>query len=503
MSKIFSSFRVRFLIILAVLLFGTLVVQYLLNLRAERSNALRIAEQAKALMSGIALGLKSINDKNKYLFQLRKESSEPLPDLVQNILTVDEQWQVRDSLDTKYLPVQENNALKYVPLREIPSFPSAVLTLNIAGDKSALPPNLSVATSLSATEPRAFFIPIEGVTPSDNREVVWHLVVIVGPAEQGSGIFNRQAATPLIYTLVILLMATSLAALLVWGFTKPIADLSSAAKKIADGQLNFRVPTKKQDEMGQLVTQFNEMIAGLERGKELENKLREVEKSAVVGRLASGIAHEIRNPLNYINLTLDRLRTSYKPADESKQEKYDSHVANLKEEVKRINKLVSDFLNFTRPPELEMKPLDLKEELENSMRIVEAQAAENNIQTVIHINGDVPAIIGDQEALRSVFTNLFLNAVQAMGVTGGVLVVKVNADNENVRIEVSDTGCGIPSDNLPKLFEPYFSTKETGTGLGLAIVKKNLEEHKGKIDVQSTPNEETTFTVTLPVNGKG
>jgi two-component system sensor histidine kinase AtoS len=111
--------------------------------------------------------------------------------------------------------------------------------------------------------------------------------------------------------------------------------------------------------------------------------------------------------------------------------------------------------------------------------------------------------MGDQEALRSVFTNLFLNAVQAMGVKGGVLVVKVNTDAENVRIEISDTGCGIPPENLPKLFEPYFSTKETGTGLGLAIVKKNLEEHKGKIDVQSTPNKGTTFTVTLPMNRKG
>jgi signal transduction histidine kinase len=499
MSKIFSSFRIRFLIILAVLLFGTLVVQYLLNLRAERNNALRIAEQAKALMSGIALGLKSINDK-EYLYQLRKESSEPLPDLVQNILTIDEKLRVYDSLDTRYLPVQEGNTAKYLQLADIaPTLPPVIRALNIAGDNSQLPLTFSAATSLSTTEPRAFLIPIEGLTTSDNREVKWHLIVVVGPAEQSSGVFNRQAAKPLIYTLVILLIATSLAALLVWSFTKPIADLSFAARKIADGQLYFRVPTKKQDEMGQLVTQFNEMIAGLERGRELEAKLRDVEKSAVVGRLASGIAHEIRNPLNYINLTLDRLRTSYKPSDEMKQEKYDSHIANIKEELKRINKLVSDFLNFTRPPELEMKPLDLKEELEDSMRIVEAQASENNIQTVIHLNGDVPSIMGDQEALRSVFTNLFLNAVQAMGVKGGVLVVKVNTDAENVRIEISDTGCGIPPENLPKLFEPYFSTKETGTGLGLAIVKKNLEEHKGKIDVQSTPNEGTTITVTLPI----
>jgi signal transduction histidine kinase len=254
--------------------------------------------------------------------------------------------------------------------------------------------------------------------------------------------------------------------------------------------------------MGQLVSQFNEMIAGLERGRELETKLSQAEQSAVVGRLASGIAHEIRNPLNYINLTLDRLRTSYKPADVTKEEKYISHINNLKDEVKRINKLVTDFLSFTRPRELEMRQLDLIEELYSALRIIEDQASENNIETEIISVGKTPAIHADQESLRSVFTNLFINAVQAIGIKGGAITVSVRAEKDKVRIEVKDTGCGIAPEHLPNLFEPYFSTKETGTGLGLPIVKKNVEEHKGTIDVQSTPGEGTTFTVTLPLEGK-
>ncbi len=496
MSKLFHSFRARLLIVLAVLLFGTLLVQYILNVRAERNNALRIAEQAKALMSGITLGVKGINSKDLYMYQLLKNSGEPLPDLIQNILIVDDTWHVRDSLDQTYFPFQENNETKYRQLREVTTLPPAILTLN--DNTSLLPPTVTRANFLSATEPRAFFVPIEGLTTVDKKEVVWYLIVVVGPTEQSTGIFNREAAKPLIYTLGVLLLATTIAALLVWRFTKPIADLSWAARKIAHGQLNFRVPVRTQDEMGQLVTQFNEMIAGLERGKELETKLREAEKSAVVGRFASGIAHEIRNPLNYINLTLDRLRSSYKPADETKQEKYDSHIANLKEEVKRINKLVTDFLSLTRPRELETRPLDLRDELTDAMRIVEDQAAENGIKTKLNFNGRVGVIKGDEESLRSVFTNLFLNAVQAMGVNGGELTVTVIEKNNRVQIEVADTGCGIPPEHLPKLFEPYFSTKETGTGLGLAIVKKNLEEHNGTIDVQSTPNKGTIFTVTLP-----
>lgn len=505
MSKIFNSFRIRFLIILAILLFGTLIVQYWLNLNAERNNAQRQAEQAKALVAGITLGMKSINSKD-YLYQIRKKSTEPLPDLVQNILSIDENWQVHDSLDTRYLPVLEGENIKYIKLKDIPDLPPAILPIDIAGDTHALPPSITVARSLSVTSPRAFFVPFEGVTTSSNREVTWYLIVIIGPADQLSGgILSRRAAQPLFYTLSVLLIATSIMALLVWRFTKPIADLSSAARKVASGKLNFLVATKRRDEMGQLVKQFNEMIAELKRGRELEAKLSQAEKSAVVGRLASGIAHEIRNPLNYINLTLDRLRTSYTPADETKQEKYQSHILNLKAEVKRINKLVTDFLSYTRPRELEMEPIDLREELEDSMRIVEDQAADNNIKTEIRFNGNVPKIIGDRESLRSVFTNLFINAVQAMGIKGGELIVSVNPQNENsnnVSIEIKDTGCGIPPEHLSKLFEPYFSTKETGTGLGLATVKKNLEEHKGTIDVQSTPDEGTTFTVTLPTKRK-
>lgn len=504
MSKFFNSFRIRFLLVLVILLFGTLIVQYWLNLQAERNMAQRQAEQAKALMAGITLGVRSINSKD-YLYQIRDQSSEPLPELIQNIMSVDENWQVRDSLDKKYLPVQDGDKIKYVQLRDINDLPAAILALNIAGDTHALPPNVRIATSLSVTRSRSFFVPIEGVTTSNNREVTWYLIVVIGPKDQLPGILSRRAARPLAYTLLVLLIATSLAGLLVWRFTQPMAALSLAARKVAGGQFNFRVATKRRDEMGQLIMQFNEMVSGLERGKELEMKLSQAERSAVVGRLASGIAHEIRNPLNYINLTLDRLRTSYKPADETKIEKYVSHLKNLKEEVKRINKLVTDFLSFTRPRELEMESLDLREELYDALRIVEDLAFENNIKTEINLSGNVTEIIGDKHALHSVFTNLFINAVQAIGIKGGALIVDVNVqdDNKNVRIEIKDTGSGIQPENLPKLFEPYFSTKETGTGLGLAIVKKNIEEHNGTIDVQSVPDEGTTIIVTLPIRKEG
>ena len=131
------------------------------------------------------------------------------------------------------------------------------------------------------------------------------------------------------------------------------------------------------------------------------------------------------------------------------------------------------------------------------MRIVEAQAAENDIKIGVVEHENVPQIMGDPEFLRSVFNNLFINAVQSMGSEGGHLSVKILPDNGFVRFEITDTGNGISPENLSKIFEPYFSTKETGTGLGLAIVQKIIDIHNGTIDVESTESEGTKFTVKL------
>jgi signal transduction histidine kinase len=136
--------------------------------------------------------------------------------------------------------------------------------------------------------------------------------------------------------------------------------------------------------------------------------------------------------------------------------------------------------------------------VEDSLRIVEAQAVEQNIKISLIEHESVPPVLGDSEVLRSVFNNLFINAVQSMENSGGSLNIKILPDTDSVNIEVADTGRGIFEENLPKIFEPYFSTKETGTGLGLAIVKKIVDVHNGTIDVESKLEEGTKFVVKLP-----
>ena len=147
-----------------------------------------------------------------------------------------------------------------------------------------------------------------------------------------------------------------------------------------------------------------------------------------------------------------------------------------------------------------MQPIYARKIIEDSLRIVEAEAAEKNVMIGVVEHENVPKILGDAEFLRSVFNNLFINAVQSMESNGGHLCVKITPDEdaESVTFEISDTGNGISEENLSNIFEPYFSTKETGTGLGLAIVQKIVDIHNGTIEVDSKEGEGTKFTVKLP-----
>jgi len=268
---------------------------------------------------------------------------------------------------------------------------------------------------------------------------------------------------------------------------------------VATGDFNVRVPTDRRDEMGALSAAFNDMIAQLGRLRELETQLHQVEKAAVVGRLAAAIAHEIRNPLNYINLTLDHLRSAYAPEDVAKRETFERLADELKSEVQRINRHITDFLKYSRPSALDLQPLDLRVQAEDALRVITGQAAENGIGTKLEQQGKLPPVVADKDLLRSVFTNLLINSLEAIDGEGGSVGVKLSmAADDRARVEISDTGRGIAPQDIAKIFEPYYSTKETGTGLGLAIVKKAIDDHGGSISVSSKEGSGTTFTIVLP-----
>jgi signal transduction histidine kinase len=488
----FNTFRGRLLLILLFLLITTLGVQYYLNLLVEDQNRQLREMQNRAIFAGIALGINSLTS-SAYIQDLLAQPGQTFLDndargRIRDILVIDSNWQVSDSMTDEYVPVQaDDGTITYKNLADLTDLPPLIEAERLGADAQHFP---NVGTRNASDPDEAYAVPV------DTSRGRWYIMVLLKNDPKAA--FWR-AAQPLVFTLAILLVSTLVTFYLVWRFTRPIANLSNAAREVAEGNLSVRVPgSQRTDEMGQLASRFNEMTSELEKKSELEAKLQQAEKSAVVGRLGSAIAHEIRNPLNYINLTLDHLRSKFKPQEDDKAAAFEKLTSQLKAEVARINQQISDFLNYSRPANANLRPIDARKVVEDSLRIVEAEAEEKHIKIALVENEDVSQVLGDPEFLRSVFNNLFINAVQSMESTGGNLSVKISPDNGFVRFDISDTGSGIASDNIPKIFEPYFSTKETGTGLGLAIVQKIVDVHHGSIDVHSTEGGGTSFTVKLP-----
>jgi len=490
----FYTFRGRLLVILAILLIATLALQFYLNLKTQNENEDRRETQEQTLVAGISLGVSGITSK-EYLEDLIAQPGQTFLDeearqRIRDVIIVDNNGQITDSLNPDLTPtINEDGTATFKKLNELTDLPPLMEDSRLGADIEKFPNRKTSENTDSDDEAHA--IPVE--TTSRGR---WYVMVLLKNDKRAAA---WRAAQPLVYTLAIVLASTLITLSLVWRFTRPIANLSDAARSVAHGDLSVRVPhSDRYDEMGQLAQNFNEMTAQLEKTRALEEQLRQAEKSAVVGRLGSAIAHEIRNPLNYINLTLDHLKSKFPPSEPEKAAEYNKLIGQIKSEVARINQQISDFINYSRPAKANLQPTDARKVVEDSLRLVEAQAAENDIKIGIVEHENVPRIMGDPEFLRSVFNNLFINGVQAIGSDGGNLNVKISPDNGFVRFDISDTGNGIPEENLSKIFEPYFSTKETGTGLGLAIVQKIIDIHNGNVEVESILGKGTQFTVRLP-----
>ncbi len=492
--RFLDTFRGRLLLILTLLLIATLGVQYYANLFVQKENADLREMQEQAVVAAIGLGFTSMTSKDFRVQDLIDQPDQPFlsqdaKDRIRDIIIIDEKWQITDSLNADLLPdTDDSGNAVYKKLEDVTDLPPLMESSRLGNDASHFP-NRAASTSSQTDE--AHVVPIE---TSRGR---WYVMVLLRNDKEQTA---WRAARPLAFTVGILLISALITLYLVYRFSRPIANLSDGARQIAAGDLHVRVPgSSRSDEIGRLVTTFNEMASDLEKKRDLEAQLQQAEKSAVVGRLGSAIAHEIRNPLNYINLTLDHLRAKFAPDDEKKREKFEKMTGQLKGEVARINQQISDFLNYSRPAKADLKPTDPRKVIDESLRIIEPQACEKNVTIGVIEHENVPRILGDAEFLRSVFNNLFINAIQAMESTGGHLSVKLTTDDDaHVRFEIADTGPGISPENMAKIFEPYFSTKETGTGLGLAIVQKIVEIHNGTITVESAEGEGTRFTVRLP-----
>ncbi len=252
------------------------------------------------------------------------------------------------------------------------------------------------------------------------------------------------------------------------------------------------------------------------RGKEA--RLRRAENLASLTTLAAGVAHEIKNPLGSISIHIQLIQKALKasraacndddplpsPLPEIQIAPFDildKYLAVVNEEIDRLNRIVVDFLFAVRPMDMELRDGDLNALISELVDFVRYELEAAGIACVLDLDQGLPLLSYDERYIKQALLNLIKNALAAMD-AGGTLTIKTEAVGNEARILVSDTGIGIPEENLPKIFEPYFTTKETGSGLGLTLVFKIIKEHRGEISVKSREGEGTGFLIVLPIPQK-
>jgi two-component system NtrC family sensor kinase len=285
--------------------------------------------------------------------------------------------------------------------------------------------------------------------------------------------------------------------------SRPVQQLIEASIQVSEGNLSPEIGPISKSNIGVLQKTFKEMLTSLqERDKRSEIKLLQSEKQASIGKLAGGVAHEINNPLTGIfTFTHMLLRQKDLPAEVR------SDLETIAQETERVRKIVKGLLDFSRQTELDREPTDVNRLVRYTLSLVENQALIKGINLNFEPGEGLPMITLDRNQMQSVFLNIIINALDATEPGGSITIatgIGVSAskpDQKGVEITCTDTGCGIPSENLDKLFDPFFTTKEIGqgTGLGLAVSYGIIEGHGGTIWVQSKVGRGSTFTLWLPI----
>jgi two-component system NtrC family sensor kinase len=298
----------------------------------------------------------------------------------------------------------------------------------------------------------------------------------------------------------------------------PLQNMVVATTKIAKGDLSHKVNIDFRDEIGQLAQAFNQMTEDLNKankkliqwGKTLEIKVEErtkklqemqdslihSEKMASLGKMAAGVAHEINNPLTSILINTHLML--------EKTEKNNTFYENLSliaDETSRCSEIVKGLLEFSRQNPPQKNFADINELINSTLSILENQVAFQNIQITKNLDQNLPQIEIDANKIKQVFWNLAINAAEAMPEEGTLTIVtRYSSDKKHIEIEVADTGVGIPKEKIKQLFDPFFTTKDKGTGLGLAVSYGIIEQHQGKIKVESEESQGSRFTISLPIS---
>jgi signal transduction histidine kinase len=281
--------------------------------------------------------------------------------------------------------------------------------------------------------------------------------------------------------------------------TRPVVLLADAARRVAAGDLAAKVEVESSDELGELATSFNRMTEDLARQKD---RAVQAERVAAWRELARRLAHELKNPLFPLQVTVENLVRAKQKVPEMFEEVFNESTSTLLAEINNLKTIIGRFSEFSKMPQPQLRPTEVNEIVRSVLRVFQAQLdAKKEIEVRTELDASLPQISADPDLLHRALSNLVLNAIDAMP-QGGELTIRTQTVSGRVEISVSDTGSGLAPEECERLFTPYYTTKRHGTGLGLAIVQSVVSDHGGKISVESAKNEGTTFRVELPVEGQ-
>jgi two-component system sensor histidine kinase HydH len=279
--------------------------------------------------------------------------------------------------------------------------------------------------------------------------------------------------------------------------TRPVETITSTMREMAaSGDLTRRIPVQPdarwQDEDARvLATTFNSMTDSIEK---FQREAAQRERLSSLGRLSTVVAHEIRNPLMIIKTSLRTLRRDEAPAEQTK-----AAVKDIDEEITRLNRIVSEVLDYARPIKFDLAPADINALAADAVRA--AAAAQGGVQIRLDLDRTVPAVTTDAERLRQALVNILDNAIQAVtGRAADIRLRTMRIDGRRMAVVVSDNGGGIAPEDMPRLFDPYFTTRRTGTGIGLAISRNIIEGLGGRITVSSARERGTEVRIELPLD---
>src|ERR1019366_8569779 len=281
--------------------------------------------------------------------------------------------------------------------------------------------------------------------------------------------------------------------------TRPVVSLAEAARRVAAGDLGAKVEVESSDELGELAASFNRMTEDLVQQKD---RTLQAERVAAWRELARRLAHELKNPLFPLQVTVENLLRAKQQSPEMFEEVFHEGTATLLAEIDNLKTIIGRFSEFSKMPQPQRRPTQVNDVVRSVLRVFHAQLRDNDkeknrIVVRTELAEALPEISADPDLRHRALQNLVLNAIDALP-QGGELAIRTGSLGDRIELSVSDTGCGLTQEECGRLFTPYYTTKQHGTGLGLAIVQSIVSDHGGKISVESTKERGTTFRIELP-----